>query len=423
MYHTFIAPSERPPTSLEIKRALLTYERVVIPDPDDRDYFPPHLLIPAVVAAYGLPDIFGIDLGPVRPLGKIRNYDYDFDKLINEIDYARREGLIDVVSTYDREISKGSLYVGGTPNSGYPLDTTIMLWAYRIICREQNILCSAVKQDPLLLGASEEELDALAGNDCMADGKIANKYELPLLDSKIFENKNQVYYTKIARARIASAMKIIGYCASKELVPTFTNSHTHRIVSHMARRASQFVDRIAEVDPYLALRNRVLQLVHDEYVNDSVLETLTIDEVLKLRTRAWGKQAQKRDSLLQSAADLAEECKSASDFDRAVLSKIRSYRDSWDDVVSERRGLNFKVRCDLASTAGKVLGWGVAGEIGGMVTQAQSGIGAATLLIAGSIYSVERIKDYAPLVNIIKEKEAIFDDHACLGIHRFYNEF
>ena len=41
MANAFLIPSEQPPSLLDIKRALLTYEQVHLPSPDDRELIPP----------------------------------------------------------------------------------------------------------------------------------------------------------------------------------------------------------------------------------------------------------------------------------------------------------------------------------------------------------------------------------------------
>ena len=55
---------------LEIKRALLTFDKVYLADPDDRELFPPQ----AFMTAIGMPPIMGISVGPVRPIGKLPGY-------------------------------------------------------------------------------------------------------------------------------------------------------------------------------------------------------------------------------------------------------------------------------------------------------------------------------------------------------------
>jgi hypothetical protein len=102
IYETFISPTEAPNTARELKRALLTFDKVHIADPRDRDFFPPQ----AFAIAMGMPPIFGFNMGPVRPLGKIPGYDNAFDRLMDEIDIARRQGLVDVISSYDLKTSE-----------------------------------------------------------------------------------------------------------------------------------------------------------------------------------------------------------------------------------------------------------------------------------------------------------------------------
>jgi len=41
IYEAFLAPTENPSSAVEIKRALLTFDKVYISDPGDRDLFPP----------------------------------------------------------------------------------------------------------------------------------------------------------------------------------------------------------------------------------------------------------------------------------------------------------------------------------------------------------------------------------------------
>jgi hypothetical protein len=80
IYRTLLGPSETPPTLREVKRALLTFDKVLLTDPKDRDIIPPQ----AFMIALGLPPIMGGNFGPVRPLGKSPGYDDEFDKLLEE---------------------------------------------------------------------------------------------------------------------------------------------------------------------------------------------------------------------------------------------------------------------------------------------------------------------------------------------------
>lgn len=417
MYETFLAPSEKPTTSLDIKKAILTYDRVLVSDPSDRDYFPPQFFLQAMGAGLGIPFFpIGINSGPIRPLGKFKNYDNDFDKIMEEIDYARREGVVDVISTYDLSAGQG-MTIGGIPDGGYPLNPAFMLWAYRNIAHDQQALFSAVDGD---IGLTEDFISEAASLKGIADSAVNDSPELPLMQHEMVNPDYRTAYTLIARSRIANTMKSIGYCAAKNLVPTFSNHQAHKLLHLFSERSNKVLGNISREDPSFSLRSRVLELSHREYINEDVLNEMPLDEVLKLRTKAWGKQAENRDALLKSAALLSQDCQSSIDFDNEVTRQIREYRHSWDDVLQERRRLNFDIGCDMATGATKTAGAFMAGELAGAVAQVQSGIGAATMLFAGCLLAIEKIKDYKPVLDNIRNAELEFGDHACFGINNFY---
>lgn len=420
MFHTFLAPAETPPTSLQIKRALLTYERVIISDPSDREFFPSQLMMSAMFSRFfGIPFPMGLNSQPVRPLGKVETYDADFDQTMEEISYARREGLVDIVSTYER-LPADQMIMGSLPNGGYPLNHEFLLSSYRNIARDQEALGFAISGDSSLSDANPETVHALGGDIAFADMAINGDPILPLIESQLHRPELQEAYTKIGRARIASTMKSVGYCAAKQLVPTFTTHQSRAILGHITARASKVVDMVARDDPHFLHRSRVLDIAHEEYINDDVLKQLSIDDVLRLRTKAWGNQAEARDVLLQSAAMLAQECKSGHDFDTEVRSRIETYRKSWDDLCLERQRLGFMINCDLTSGTLKALAAGATGELLGSITQLQSSLGAATLLLAGCAMAIEKIKELKPARDQILAAEAEFTDQACFGVDSFY---
>ena len=69
----YLIPSERPPTELAIKRALLTFHQVMLAHLDDRE----------LIEAQAFPTandlmpmgLISMNMGPVRPLGKVPGYD------------------------------------------------------------------------------------------------------------------------------------------------------------------------------------------------------------------------------------------------------------------------------------------------------------------------------------------------------------
>ncbi|MGO7869204.1 hypothetical protein [Rhizobium leguminosarum] len=417
MYSTYLCPTEEPVSALAIKRALLTFDRVLIADPADRDFFPPQ----ALLFAMGLPSALAMNMGPVRPLGKVSGYDNQLDKVMEEVGYARRAGLVDVISTYDLSTSKG-LTIGLVPMGDYPLNPQFMLWAYRNIARDNSALMAAISSDQILTSHSREQLLAL-GATGMADGSINDNPELPLIQGEFASEELRPASSLIARARLASVMKSVGYCTAKQLVPSFDNPAYSQVAHHMVGRATKVIDRMSEFDPHWTMRSQALKIAHDEYIDDSVLQNLSIDDVVALRTRAWGRQAEHRDAMLQSISSVAKEAEAVGDFEREVRDSIVAYRATFDDIARERSALKFQVSCELLQAGGAGMTAALAGSIPGVLTQMQTAIGAASVLVAGCLYTIEKIKDYKPISDQLVSAEAEFRDSARFGMHNFYRGF
>ena len=118
IYEALLAPHESPITLREIKRALLTYDKLILIDPDDRDMMPSNAFMSTIM---GMP-LFGIDIGPIRPMGKTSEYDEEFAKTLDICQRATKEGLIKVRSTYTKQAA-GQFTLGAVLTGGYPLNT------------------------------------------------------------------------------------------------------------------------------------------------------------------------------------------------------------------------------------------------------------------------------------------------------------
>ena len=111
--NSVILPTEQPINIHDIKRALLTYEKVYIPSPDDRELIPPNVYKNAVFNSMGFPVLpIAIHFGPVKPLGKTDNFEEVFDKTMSECKDAISQGTIELLGApkYEEGFS-----LGGTP--------------------------------------------------------------------------------------------------------------------------------------------------------------------------------------------------------------------------------------------------------------------------------------------------------------------
>jgi hypothetical protein len=216
-------------------------------------------------------------------------------------------------------------------------------------------------------------------------------------------------------------MKSIGYCAAKEMVPVFENQSYERLVGVFSERASQAIDVVAEEDPYWQGRRRALNIAHEEYVDDEVLSRMPVDAVIELRSSAWGAQAEARDALLLSAAQLARDGAGAEDFEEAVRARIQDYRAQAEEVQKQRKDLSFAVNCELLKGGGGATTTVMAGATAsGMLSQMQTAMGAGTVLLAGCLWAIDKIKVHKPAADELRAAEAKFKDDVCFGMHNFY---
>jgi hypothetical protein len=161
-----IVPSECAPTSLDIKRALLSYNKVLIVSPSDRDVIPSRTF----GLALGLPPIMSWEMGPVMPMGKAPGYDDDIDELANTFKQAISEGALEIISTYS-EISPGSMLIGSVGIDNYPLNPQAVFWIFRSMAADQALMRAVVEDTYLASLSNRDDVLALGLEGC-GDGQI-----------------------------------------------------------------------------------------------------------------------------------------------------------------------------------------------------------------------------------------------------------
>jgi hypothetical protein len=332
IYRTLMGPSETPPTLREVKRALLTFDKVLITDPKDRDIIPPQ----AFMIALGLPPFMGGNFGPVRPLGKSPDYDNEFDKLLDECKQARNNGVLDVISTYahDDRFTIGAVLMGD-----YPLNPRTMLAIYRTLARDNEFLITAIQNDGILK-KDTDYLQAITVPNCSADGSINNDPGMPLINGDMSSPALRTALTNIARGRLSATIKTIGYCAAKELVPFFSNVFQHSLSRKIVANANRVIDEVGAEDEYWINRSRALRVAHEEFLDENVLDEMSVGDILQLRTKAWGEQANARDGLMKSVAEISREVGPTNEFEEKCKEKIRKYKYEAEKLERERSALS-----------------------------------------------------------------------------------
>ena len=411
IYEAFVVPDEGPPSVREIKRALLTFDRVILVDPSDRDLIPPNTYM---TAALGMPPFLGISVGPVRPMGKAPSYDDDVQRLTDECKAAIDQGLLAVEGTYEQEKTKG-LTLGAVPVGGFPLDPRFVFWLYRSMAGNADFLIDALASSGLKLvqDASAVYDLALKGS---GDGGINDVPALPLIPLGDLQDETRSAASEVARARIGAFIKYMGYCEAKNLVPIFRSEVYGPIAARLINNCREVLGH-EDDDPLLRNTTRVLQLCHEEYLVEELLDPLSVQDVIRLRTPAWGKQAEAREHLFKSVRRVAMEAGTDEDFESSARGLLQEYRKEAESLKRERSNLRLRIKCDLgiaALTGGLV--------IPGMTSQVESPLAsAAATLAAGGIWGLSKTKEYVPALRALRAKEREFERGAGLGLHNFYS--
>lgn len=410
IYECLLAPTESPTSFRDIKRALLTYDKVKLIDPNDRDVIPSNTFM-AVVS--GMP-IVGADTGPVRPMGKELNYDNKFEQTIDLCKPAIKQGLLEVTSTYNISETKG-FSIGGIPTGGYPLDTKLVFGLYRRMAANQEFLKSSIKIDKQsLINLSEKEIDfSLKGQ---GDIGINGKPSLPYVEDETILEHQKEFISQIARARIASFIKYAGFCEQKNLIPLFSSSVYGGIASNVLNNVQSLLKEDND-DDYWIKRNRVLELCHEEYLEDVQLDMMSVEEIIKMRSKIWGNQAKSREELFDSIGKISKDIDDYKIFAQNSGSLIAEYRKEASKLELERKNLKFKIKCDIGQA---FLGGG--SSLVGLLSQLQSPFASVGLtLAAGGIWALEKSKEYIPALRELKQQEEEINRGAGLGIQNFYS--
>jgi hypothetical protein len=159
------------------------------------------------------------------------------------------------------------------------------------------------------------------------DGGINDIAALTLLEGGVKIEEQVAPLTQIARARLGAFVKYAGYCEAKNLVPVFPSAIYGDIVRRLLNNTREILGE-GDEDRFWRKRSRVLELCHEEFLLDNRLDQISVKDVLRLRTTAWGKQAAARENLFQSVFMIADEFGDKSDFQDRTRNLIGEYRKS-----------------------------------------------------------------------------------------------
>lgn len=408
---TLLVPTEYAPSVVDIKRALLSYNKVLLVSPNDRDVIPSRTF----GLVMGLPPIMTWDMGPVKPMGKTASYDNDFDELASTFKDAIAQGAVEVISTY-KEISPGNILIGTVGIDDYPLNPQAVFWIYRSMASDQALLEAVLHDRYLSSLTKKEDVLALALQGC-GEGKINDIQELPLIEKYREDSELCQAISRISYARLGAVVKYIGYCQEKNIVPVLPSEGYQRITNLLLQNSSSIIrQNIDSGDSFWVRLNRIQNVIHEDFVNADALNSLSVKEILRLRSKVWGKALTAKEKLFESLREIALDTKNDNDFtDKATL-QLTSYRAEAEELESEWKKVRLKLICEIgiASTA-------AAPKVVGEITQVGNGMGSAELiLVAGGVWFLQQVKGIGAQIIEIQERESKFRRGAGFGFTKSY---
>jgi hypothetical protein len=406
-----IVPSECAPTSLDIKRALLSYNKVLIVSPRDRDVIPSRTF----GMALGLPPIMSWETGPVMPMGKAPGYDNDIDELANTFKQAISEGALEIISTYS-EISPGSMLIGSVGIDNYPLNPQAVFWIFRSMAADQALMRAVVEDNYLASLNNRDDVLALGLEGC-GDGQINDIPGLPLIEDYYDDDDLRKAVSRICYARLGSVVKYVGYCQEKDVVPILPSEGYQNIVNRLLCNSSSIIQQNADPEDSFWVRlNRMQRVIHEDLVDASILADAPVKDILKLRDARWRDTMTAKERLFESLRQLALDSKNDYEFSEKTTNEIAGYLAVAEDLESEWKRIRLKLTCEVG-----VASIAAAPKIVGEITQISNGIGSAELiLIAGGVWFLQQVKELGSEIIQLQEREAKLKRGVGFGLTKAY---
>lgn len=403
-----IAPTEFGYDLLEIKRALLFYDKVTILTADDRDFFPGNMFS----IALGMPPIMSTPVDHVRRMGKVRSYNSDFEQVLDELRPFLDAGTVEVRDSWNREGIPSSMTIGSVDNGGFPLNVEAMLRYYRGIAKSEVFLRAALDKSAFELISNQDD-DSFASNGA-ADGGINRASALPLLKGPLVEETARATLTNIARARISTAIKIWGLSEMWRAVPILPPSSSS-IFDELALGVRSSIDAL-DLDPYWTRRSVLLEVMIGAFISDERLNSLSVEQFFKFRNDAMKRSHQERRELLNDIQQMAAENTNLDlfGFREKVSERLEEYRRSLQKLNDQRREIKYHAFAELTEKSA-ILG---AGHIGGTVlANFSSPVSASITLLLAIAWGARKFKEFRPQVVEALEKER--DIEACADFSVF----
>ncbi len=297
------------------------------------------------------------DYGPVRPLGKTKDYDRAFDQVYEQFIPAVRQGCLEII--------KPAADVSAKINS----EATYK--HFKNLAFNKEVIAAASQGiDKKLLRENSPEVLAPSGSE---DSKPMFKFNLigdyflsdtidtsPIYQGPVGSEEERILISKMCHARIGSIVKNLMICDQAGLQPFATDQGIASVLQLVNGKFNQFIEKYqmdADSNEFdleeLNLLRRLDEFAFSEYIDAKVLEGMSVKHVLKTRTKAWKKFSEGRADMTARLRRIALENSDEIKFRSALEKLLVEFKKEAGDYEHEASKLNIKTAFQI--------GGGVAG--------------------------------------------------------------
>lgn len=409
--NALLVPSEQPPSLMDIKRALLTYDQVHVVHPDDRELIPP---MSYHWAAGGMPPLFAMSVGPVRPLGKVPGYDSAFERLLQDCDGAVRQGSLVVRPAPLHSEGFAIGHVPLPPGIPPPPKTYAI---YRALTSNHELVAAASRGLDLLDVHSEADLEAIAppGADDYDVRTSIDGNELPLAHPPralfpgfVASEELRPPLTRACYARLGAVTNALLLAEIHDLIPFTTHTGAAAVMQVLDRNVASVVDDLVQADDNdgeVLRRMRWLEsYVFAEFLDHAALEEMSVADVLKLRTKAWGKDGEARVQLAKTLRGLARETANYDAFRSSCSTVLETYQRARADLDHELTRLRVKILAEFGMGLAKT--GGLATVTAALHKLLAAGSPEVALVLGGAYQFLKMTKENAgPFLDYMKHRD------------------
>ncbi len=381
--------------------------------PDDRDVISPEYYLAALMNfPMALPGT------SVRILGKTPGYDDSFQQVLDEAGSAVEQNLLQVTGAGSKpqtmplmRTSDGVLTIGGSegvgPNAVFAgsrkgVESQLLYQTYRRATTDPALVAAISRgMDDFLVGSNgiRDELAPVG----MDDFPLAVTYAPPPLPYPrgVQSDEARAVLNRLCQARVGSAVKSLAACDTNRLAPLTSDPGMAAFIAQLnANVATVDLDGVDERLLHLIGMRELHDLVIAEYVDEAQLRELSIADVVRKRTAAWGKARESRAELGRVVLRLVREERDVPKLReriRVALAEHRSARNAYDHEQKK-----------LITNIGMTLGTAVLGSSGAVLLERMWALGTTGTVLAIGAFGVNWLRQNAlQVMDVLNARENV----------------